>query len=127
MKKIIATYLFGVLGLGFGTAEVSIARLETAIRNSSDYKKIEASYRKRGGSLVCHSFTEFGSVDLKPALSDYTMHAKSITADCKADPHDGLDPISERLLAIVTVTTERSLPESIDVQSVTFVTPPQPD
>ncbi|WP_413944780.1 hypothetical protein [Bdellovibrio sp. HCB-162] len=97
------------------------------IRSSKEYKSHEESYTKHGGSFVCSDFQEYGSIDLKPTLSNYKMIAKSIAATCIADPNDGLDPISERLLATVIVTTDPSGKETWEMNALSIVTPPQAD
>lgn len=124
-----APYLFIMLSLIMmsNVSKASFNRAESVIRLSKEYKSHEESYTKHGGSFVCSDFQEYGSIDLKPTLSNYKMVAKSVVAICVANPNDGLDPISERLLATVIVTTDPAWKETWKLNAFDIVTPPQPD
>ncbi|MCC6138211.1 MAG: hypothetical protein IT287_06240 [Bdellovibrionaceae bacterium] len=124
MKKILTV----LLTLTSFSALAADMDAEKSIKASRQYKAIQSEYKKMGGSFKCSDFQVVASTDLNATLSGYTMIAQSVVANCKADPNDGLDAISERLLSFVTVTTDHSEKKTRwNVESVSTVTPPQPD
>ena len=128
MKALILTIMTVLVTRSYAAASSPDPKTESTIFASKEFIKLQRGYTKLGGSLVCFSFEVIGSKDLGATLSGYTMVAESVIANCKADPNDGNDPIVVRLLAFLTVTTDHAEKSTNwNVESLSLVTPPQPD
>ena len=118
-----------VLGTLFSfSAWAAPSKIQKVIEASQQFKDLQKQYEDMGGSYKCVQYKVVSTTDLKASLSGYKMVAKSVIARCYADPNDDLDPIQKRLLAFVTETTNaEDSSVTIKVETLSSVTPPQPD
>lgn len=128
MKKmmLLLPFLFATQAMA-STGQIGSGNVESiqkVIENSKEFKSLQRSYAKVGGSFTCKNFVVASTADLQIKMfADLgPMVAQTVIADCSADPNDDLDPISQKLISVVTVTNDGAA-----VVSLTAVTPPQPD